>query len=105
MDRLDHRGRHRSEPPKLRLGATWRSLRRCRPWRPGRPRAGPRSRYGLVNPVLTAAPGQTVLLRLDDLSADIWYRLKLDGERDSLARWERRLDDAAGLRCRRRLPR
>ena len=36
---------------------------------------------GLVNPVLTAAPGQTVLLRLGDLSADIWYRLKLDGAR------------------------
>lgn len=34
---------------------------------------------GLVNPVLDVAPGQTTLLRLGDLSADIWYRLKLDG--------------------------
>ena len=34
---------------------------------------------GLVNPVIDAAPGQTMLLRLGDMSADIWYRLKLDG--------------------------
>ncbi len=34
---------------------------------------------GLVNPVLNVAPGETTMLRLGDLSADIWYRLKLDG--------------------------
>jgi suppressor of ftsI len=34
---------------------------------------------GQVNPVIDAAPGQTMLLRLGDMSADIWYRLKLDG--------------------------
>jgi suppressor of ftsI len=34
---------------------------------------------GQVNPVITTAPGQTMLLRLGDMSADIWYRLKLDG--------------------------
>ncbi len=36
---------------------------------------------GLVDPVIRAAPGQTQLLRLGNLSADIWYRLKLDGAR------------------------
>ncbi|MGZ6951114.1 MAG: multicopper oxidase family protein [Acidimicrobiia bacterium] len=36
---------------------------------------------GQVNPVITAAPGETMLLRLGDMSADIWYRLKLDGAR------------------------
>jgi FtsP/CotA-like multicopper oxidase with cupredoxin domain len=34
---------------------------------------------GQVNPVLTAQPGATHLLRLANLSADIWYRLKMDG--------------------------
>jgi FtsP/CotA-like multicopper oxidase with cupredoxin domain len=34
---------------------------------------------GLVNPVLSAQPGGTQLLRLANMSADIWYRLKLDG--------------------------
>lgn len=34
---------------------------------------------GLVNPVLTAQPGGTQMLRLANLSADIWYRLKMDG--------------------------
>ena len=34
---------------------------------------------GLVNPVLDAQPGGTQLLRLANLSADIWYRLKMDG--------------------------
>lgn len=32
-----------------------------------------------VNPVLTAQPGCTQLLRLGNFSADIWYHLKLDG--------------------------
>jgi suppressor of ftsI len=34
---------------------------------------------GLVNPVLTGQPGQAQLLRLANMSADIWYRLKMDG--------------------------
>ena len=34
---------------------------------------------GLVNPVLTAQPGGTQLLRLANMSADIWYQLKMDG--------------------------
>jgi len=34
---------------------------------------------GLVNPVIPARPGGTQLLRLANISADIWYRLKLDG--------------------------
>ncbi len=34
---------------------------------------------GMVNPVLTSRPGQTQLLRLANFSADIWYRLHLDG--------------------------
>ena len=36
---------------------------------------------GQVNPVIDAAPGLTMLLRIGDMSADIWYRLKLDGAR------------------------
>ena len=34
---------------------------------------------GLVNPVLTAQPGGTQLLRLANMSADIWYRLEMEG--------------------------
>ena len=34
---------------------------------------------GLVNPVLDAQPGGAQLLRLANMSADIWYRLKMDG--------------------------
>ncbi|CAB4550833.1 unannotated protein [freshwater metagenome] len=34
---------------------------------------------GLVNPVLTAQPGETQLLRLANMSADIWYKLKMEG--------------------------
>ena len=34
---------------------------------------------GLVNPVLDARPGQTQLLRLANMSADIWYQLQMDG--------------------------
>ncbi|KLR61109.1 putative multicopper oxidase [Actinobacteria bacterium IMCC26207] len=34
---------------------------------------------GLVNPVLTAQPGETQLLRLGNMSADIWYKLKMEG--------------------------
>jgi suppressor of ftsI len=36
---------------------------------------------GLVNPRIDARPGGAQLLRLANLSADIWYRLKLDGSR------------------------
>ena len=36
---------------------------------------------GQVNPVVGATPGQAMLLRLGDMSADIWYRLRLDGAR------------------------
>jgi len=34
---------------------------------------------GMVNPVLNAQPGQTQLLRLANMSADIWYELQMDG--------------------------
>ncbi len=34
---------------------------------------------GLVNPVLSAQPGGTQLLRLANMSADIWYRLTMEG--------------------------
>ncbi len=34
---------------------------------------------GMVNPVLTSRPGQTQLLRLGNFSADIWYRLLMEG--------------------------
>lgn len=34
---------------------------------------------GLVDPVITARTNQTTMLRLANISADIWYRLKLDG--------------------------
>ena len=34
---------------------------------------------GQVNPVLTAQPGGAQMLRLANLSADIWYKLKMDG--------------------------
>ena len=34
---------------------------------------------GQVNPVLDATPGQAMMLHLGDMSADIWYRLRLDG--------------------------
>lgn len=36
---------------------------------------------GLVNPVIPGRPGEAQLLRLANMSADIWYRLKLDGAR------------------------
>src|SRR5215211_9077251 len=36
---------------------------------------------GLVNPVVRIGPGETQLWRLGNQSADIWYRLKLDGSR------------------------
>jgi len=36
---------------------------------------------GLVNPVVRIGPGETQLWRLGNQSADIWYRLKLDGTR------------------------
>jgi FtsP/CotA-like multicopper oxidase with cupredoxin domain len=36
---------------------------------------------GQVNPIIDATPGQAMLLRLGDMSADIWYRLRLDGAR------------------------
>lgn len=34
---------------------------------------------GQVNPVISGVAGQAMLLRLGDMSADIWYRLRLDG--------------------------
>lgn len=34
---------------------------------------------GQVDPVLTARTNETTMLRLANISADIWYRLKLDG--------------------------
>lgn len=34
---------------------------------------------GLVNPVIDAQPGGTQLLRLANLSADIWYELQMEG--------------------------
>ncbi len=34
---------------------------------------------GLVDPVLTVRTNQTTMLRLANISADIWYRLQLDG--------------------------
>ena len=36
---------------------------------------------GLVNPVIHIGPGETQLWRLGNQSADIWYRLRLDGTR------------------------
>ncbi|MFM7068713.1 MAG: multicopper oxidase family protein [Actinomycetes bacterium] len=39
---------------------------------------------GMVNPVLTSRPGQTKLLRLANFSADIWYRLQMDGAKFSV---------------------
>ena len=39
---------------------------------------------GLVDPVLRARTNQTQLLRLANISADIWYRLRLDGVRFSV---------------------
>jgi FtsP/CotA-like multicopper oxidase with cupredoxin domain len=36
---------------------------------------------GQVNPVIAAVPGQTTMLHIGDMSADIWYRLELDGAR------------------------
>jgi suppressor of ftsI len=36
---------------------------------------------GQVNPVMPIGPGETQLWRLGNQSADIWYRLKLDGTR------------------------
>jgi suppressor of ftsI len=36
---------------------------------------------GQVNPVIRIGPGETQLWRLGNQSADIWYRLKLDGTR------------------------
>jgi len=39
---------------------------------------------GMVNPVLTSAPGQTQLLRLGNFSADIWYRLEMGGTKFSV---------------------
>jgi suppressor of ftsI len=36
---------------------------------------------GRVNPVIRIGPGETQLWRLGNQSADIWYRLKLDGSR------------------------
>ena len=39
---------------------------------------------GMVNPVLTSQPGQTQLLRLANFSADIWYRLEMDGTKFSV---------------------
>ena len=44
---------------------------------------GPTTRTvnGQVNPVMRIGPGETQLWRLGNQSADIWYRLKLDGTR------------------------
>lgn len=39
---------------------------------------------GMVNPVMTSKPGQTQLLRLGNFSADIWYRLEMDGTKFSV---------------------
>jgi FtsP/CotA-like multicopper oxidase with cupredoxin domain len=39
---------------------------------------------GLVDPVLRARTNQTQLMRLANVSADIWYRLRLDGTRFSV---------------------
>jgi FtsP/CotA-like multicopper oxidase with cupredoxin domain len=39
---------------------------------------------GLVDPVLRARTNQAQLLRLANISADIWYRLRLDGARFSV---------------------
>jgi suppressor of ftsI len=39
---------------------------------------------GLVDPVLRVRTNQTQLLRLANISADIWYRLRLDGARFSV---------------------
>jgi suppressor of ftsI len=39
---------------------------------------------GLVDPLLHARTNQTQLLRLANISADIWYRLRLDGTRFSV---------------------
>lgn len=36
---------------------------------------------GQVNPVMSIGPGETQLWRLGNQSADIWYRLQLDGSR------------------------
>jgi suppressor of ftsI len=36
---------------------------------------------GLVNPRLTISPGEAQLWRLANIGADIWYRLRLDGQR------------------------
>ena len=36
---------------------------------------------GLVNPVIHIGPGETQLWRLGNQSADIWYRVRLDGTR------------------------
>jgi suppressor of ftsI len=39
---------------------------------------------GLVDPVLRVRTNQTQMLRLANISADIWYRLRLDGTRFSI---------------------
>ena len=56
---------------------------------------------GLVNPVLTAQPGGTQLLRLANMSADIWYRLEMEGTKFTvLARGrEPRVDRDRGRRA------